>query len=359
MGYPASLLRRRTNGARRARFRKLRAGLRDSWLLLRQFGWPLFAFGIAILGGGILYYLLAQKAGEPLSNPVEAVYAVLAMTFLQPIGPFPQAWYLEIFFFLMPVIGIGILAQGVADFGVLFFNRRARGKEWEMAVASTFNNHILLIGLGHLGFRIVRDLHEMDQEVVVVELNPNADLVASVKALGISVIEDDARREITLEAAGVRKARSLLLCTQNDSMNLQIALKARSLNPKIQVVLRIFDDDFAFALQEQFGFTAMSATGMAAPAFAAAAAGVDMTRPITVDGQSLSLARLIVGSRAGLAGLTVGQVEKQYEVSVVLLRHAGLPDLHPASGSSLDPGDELAVLGGPDEITVLIRENLN
>ena len=30
----------------------------------------------------------------------------------------------------------------------------------------------------------------------------------------------------------------------------------------------------------------MSATGMAAPAFASATAGVDITRPITVEGES-------------------------------------------------------------------------
>ncbi len=82
------------------------------------------------------------------------------------------------------------------------------------------------------------------------------------------------------------------LCTQNDSLNLKVALKAQRLNPNIHVILRIFDDDFAHGLQEQFGYTAFSATAMAAPAFAAAASGVDMTRPITVEGQSMSLAHL-------------------------------------------------------------------
>ena len=153
-----------------------------------------------------------------------------------------------------------------------------------MAVASTFNDHIILVGLGHLGFRVVRDLHRMDQDVVVVELNPKADLVASVKQMDIPVIQDDATREPALEAAGIGRARAIILCTQNDSMNLQVALKARRLRPGIHVVVRIFDDDFADALHEQFNFTAMSATGMAAPAFASAASGVDITRPITVEG---------------------------------------------------------------------------
>ena len=53
----------------------------------------------------------------------------------------------------------------------------------------------------------------------------------------------------------------------------------------IDVVIRIFDDDFASALQRQFGFRALSATGMAAPIFASSAAKVDITAPINIEGQ--------------------------------------------------------------------------
>jgi Trk K+ transport system NAD-binding subunit len=103
----------------------------------------------------------------------------------------------------------------------------------------------------------------------------------------------------------------------------------------------------------------MSAPGMAAPAFAAAAAGVDITRPIVVEGQALSLARLIVAPRARLCRLTIGQMEAQYDISVVLLRRQGDPDIHPAAQRSLEAGDVLAVLGGPEEINALLNDNSN
>jgi voltage-gated potassium channel len=252
---------------------------------------------------------------------------------------------------------LGIFAQGIADFSVLFFNRRSRGKEWEMAVASTFNDHIIMVGLGHLGFRVVRDLYRMNQEVVVVELNPKADLVASVKQMDIPVIQDDATREATLEAAGIRRARTIILCTQNDSMNLQVALKARKMQPNIHAVLRIFDDDFADALHDQFGFTAMSATGMAAPAFASAASGVDITRPITVEGETLSLARLKVQPNSELISMTVSAIEARFNLSVVLLHRNHESDLHPSGECMVMSGDALGVLGGPMEISQLVQEN--
>ncbi len=337
--------------------RKLKAAWRDTWLLLREFGTPLLIFSLAILGGGISYYLLSARAGEPLGHPLEAIYQVLLLTFFQSIGQFPHQWYLGIFYFIMPVIGLIILAQGVTEFSVMLFNRRARGKEWEIAVASTLNKHIILVGLGHLGFRVAEELTEMGQEIVIIEANPKADLINTVKTRGIPVIQDDATRDLTLESAGVQSARAIILCTQNDSLNLKVALKARRLNPDIQVIIRIFDDDFAHALQEQFGYTAFSATGMAAPAFAAAASGVDMTRPITVEGQSMSLANLKVEPTSLLINQTINEVEQRYNLSVVYIRRKSTSDFHPPADYSLSAHDVLAVLGGPHEIRSLASDN--
>ena len=339
--------------------RKIYVSSRDTWLLFRQFQWPLVAFIIAIVGGGLLYQGLAIYADEPINSKSEAIYHILGLTFLQPIEEYPEAWFLQSFYFIMPIIGIGILAQGVADFGVLFFNRSERGKDWAMAVASTYHKHVVLIGLGHLGYRVTQKLHKLGQDVVVIEIDPKADLVASIQDLGIPIMADDGKREAALKAAGVEKAQAIILCTQNDSLNLQIALKARSINRDIRVVVRIFDDDFASALQDQFEFKAMSATGRAAPAFAAAAAGVDMTRPITVEGEELSLASMVISHRSMISNSTIEDIERKYDVSVVLLRREGeLPDYHPNASRQVFPNDTLAIFGGSTQISVLAGNNL-
>ncbi len=337
--------------------RHWRAIWRDTLLLVRDFRAPLFLFALLIVGGGLSYDYLARQAGEPLPSRVEAIYVVLTMVFLQGSIGFPNTWYLQIFYFIVPLFGIGILAQGLADFGILFFNRKSRSKEWEMAVASTFSNHIILIGLGHLGFRVAEKLHELNQDVVVIEANPKDNLVASVQAMNIPVVQGNGAREDILNAAAVQQARVIMLCTQNDNLNLQMAVKARSLNPKIQVILRIFDDDFASALQKQFGFSAISATGMAAPAFAATAAGMDISQPITVEGQSLSLARLNVSPKSKLVNLSVNAVEHVYNVSVVLLRRDGAQDFHPPAAKRFAANDVVAVLGGSEQISRLAQDN--
>lgn len=336
--------------------KKIEAAVRDTLILVREFQWPLFFFMGVILVGGYLYHLLSRYS-EATIGVSASIYHVLGLVFLQPSLEFPEAWFLQIFYFLMPILGIGILAQGVADFGVLFFNRKKRSKEWEMAVASTYNNHVILIGLGHLGYRVVRYLAQLNLDIVVIEINPDIELVEQVRTAGITVIEGDGLRDTVLNAAGITRANAIVLCMQNDALNLQISLKAKSLNPQINVILRIFDDDFAQELGTQFGFRAMSATSMAAPAFAAAAASVDMTRPITLDGMPLSLAQLDVNQLGELENKKVREVEAIYSVSIVLLKHEGIPHYHPDASMNLHSHDIIVILGGPDEITRLLRAN--
>jgi Trk K+ transport system NAD-binding subunit len=343
---------------RKHRWQHLRASIRDTTILLREFRSALLWFSIAILGGGVVFYYLSNLLNEPVGSLVESIYTVLTITFLQPPNRnFPNHIVLQLFHFFMPVVGIVMLAQGLADFGSLLFNRRARSKEWEMAVASTLNKHVILVGLGHLGYRVALKLHEMGEQIAAIEFNADTDTLSAVRNLGIPVIHEDATRPSSLEAANIKDARTIILASQNDAMNLQIALKARSMNPNIKVVVRIFDEDFAHALQDQFGFVALSATEMAAPVFAAAAAGVDVTNPISIEGQLLSLARIVVSEDASFADKTVGYVEDNFHLNVVLIRYDHHSEMHPTDSSVIRAGYTLAVLGGPDELHHLMHDN--
>ena len=341
----------------RSRIRSWKATWRDTLILLKEFRTPLFIFTVAVVGGGLLYAAIADWAGEPVQSTTQAIFIILTAAFLQPSSDFPRHYSLQLFHFVMPIIGLIILAQGLADFGSLLFNRRARNKEWEMAVASTMKNHIVLVGLGHLGYRIAQHLHEMGKSIVVVELSTAQHTVLATRELGITVIEEDARNPTALEGANIREAHTIILASQNDAMNLQIALKARSLNSRIQVVIRIFDEDFAHALHDQFGFIALSATEMAAPVFAAAAAGADVTHPISIEGQQLSLARLTIAPSSALAQKTIGYLEDNYHLNVILLRHDQTSEMHPSDTCPLHAGDTLAVLGGPEQLSKLMQDS--
>jgi len=324
--------------------RRLR-DLRDTLILLREFRWPLFALVAAVVIGGTVYHSLAVDRGErPPGGLVGSWFAALSMIFLQANVDFPDAPALQAFFFIMPAIGLVILSFGIADFGALLFNRQLRGEAWQVAVAETYHNHIVLVGLGHLGFRVARALHELDVPFICIQLDPTAALVSAVSDWRVPIIAGDALKKDILRKAGIERAATLVVATSDDMMNLQIAIQARSLQPEIRTIVRLFDDDFAREMCKAFGITtAFSASALAAPAFAAAAADVEVLQQVAVNGQVLALSAVTIARGSALVGMTVGQMEKDFDLSVVLHRRGKVADLHPAAGTMLAAGDELTL----------------
>jgi Trk K+ transport system NAD-binding subunit len=346
-------------GATRRKRRWLRLMWRDAGVLLGQFRVALIGFSLAVVGGGGLYFLLAQQAR--LDHPAtlgESFFLVLSMIFLQANIEFPAAWYLALFFFAMPVVGLAILSQGVADFGLLLFNRRARGEAWQLALADTYSNHIVIVGLGHLGFRVARALHDLGESFVGIELDPEADLVSRVQTWDVPIIKGDANKFDILQAARVDRAHTIVIVTSDDTLNLQIAIHARAVNPAIRTIVRLFDDDFAREVRQAFGITAAySASALAAPAFAAAAADVHLGQPLSVGGRVLNMGQVVIGPSSSLANRPLGEVEAAYDLSVVLMRRGEKVELHPGDDHILLPGDQITIMAESSTLHKVNRLN--
>jgi len=341
-------------------YHALSSNVRDTLILLRQFRGLLILFSLTLIGGGWVYFILSRQTGAARpASPAEGVFLVLSMIFLQAnTAEFPSVWYLQIFFFIMPVLGLGILSQGAADFGVLLFNRRARGEAWQMAVAETFNDHIVVVGLGHLGFRIGRTLHELGESFLVIEEDPKAELVSEVQGWNVPIIHGDANKHDVLINAGVPRAHTIVIATSDDTLNLQIAIHARAVNPQVRTIVRLFDDDFAREVREAFGITAAySASALAAPAFAAAAADLDMAEAINVNGRMLNMSHLTLTPTSSLLEKTIRHLEDEYELSVVLLRRGREAKVNPAHDTVLKAQDQITVFADTGALHKLNRLN--
>jgi voltage-gated potassium channel len=338
--------------------RYLLANWRDVRVLSRQFRIPLLLFGSSVLLGGLVFDLLYTHTEVQSLSYIEAVYAIFSMIFFGESTPFPQQWYLQLFYFVMPIIGLGLIAQGVINFGVMLFNKSAREDEWQVAIASTFKDHVVIAGIGRLGFRIVQQLLDFDEEVVGIEINPASGFVQRVMDEKVPVIFGNATHSDVLEQAGVQRASAMITCTENDLTNLEIALVARELKPDIRVVLRMFDHDMAQKVAKGFNIlTAFSTSALSAPAFAAAATRSDITHAFHVGDQLLNVSRVIVTAGSALVGQKVGDLEHQLDLSVILHGRTGQVDLHPGPSITLEAGDQICVFASLDVLNRLGRWN--
>jgi Trk K+ transport system NAD-binding subunit len=157
------------------------------------------------------------------------------------------------------------------------------------------HNHFIVCGLGGVGMQIVNHLHSYGYEVVAIEQDPNCRFLNTVRAMKVPVIQGDASLPATLQAANLERAEALLAVTSDDRANLEIALNAKGLSPKVAAIVRYQDPSFARMAQQVFEFEAvLSPAELVAPAFAAAALGGRILgNGMTADSLWVALATLI------------------------------------------------------------------
>ncbi|GGQ89702.1 NAD-binding protein [Streptomyces asoensis] len=216
--------------------------------------------------------------------------------------------------------------------------------------------HVVLLGLGKIGTRVLTRLRELNIPVVCVEAGPEARGLAVARRLRVPVVLGDVTQEGVLEAAKIHRAHALLAVTSSDTTNLEAALYARSLRPDLRVVLRLYDDDFATAVYRtlraahpQALTRSRSVTHLAAPSFAGAMMGRQILGAIPVERRVLLFAALRVEGHPQLEGRTVGEAFRAGYWRVLALDTG--PERHGGTGLVWDL-PRTRVLKGEDRVVL-------
>jgi Trk K+ transport system NAD-binding subunit len=326
--------------------RSVRAQVRDTYVLLLESRVSIILFFLVWLGSAVAFAFYFHEPGRPIGiSWGEALWKSFTLIFFGPESDYPEHGLLRFLYYVVPIAGLIIIVDGLLRFGTAFFDKQVRGQKWQVAVASTYDNHIIVCGLGKVGYRTTLELLKFKREVVGIESNNDGRFLEALRDLGIPVLIGDASRPEFLERAGVRRADAIVPATDNELANVDIALSARELNPKIKVVLRMFDPDLARRVETGFGIhTAFSASALAAPVFAAAAMRFQVKHSFYVGDVLLSLAEFTIESGAAIEGWTVQQLEKEVDASVVTHHRNNSTEIHPELQQQLCAGDKILML---------------
>ena len=221
------------------------------------------------------------------------------------------------------------------------------------------SDHIVVVGLGDVGTRVVRALHERGLEIVCVERNPDARGVPIVRELRIPLIIGDASRSEILAAASVATSRALVIVSTDDVTNLETALLGRAAKPDLRVVMRLFDGEFANRVQRAMSINhSRSVSYLAAPAFAASMLGRQVVTTIAVKRRVLLVADLPVGAGSALDGVPVSALNRPHEVRLLAIRTGRGQQViwAPSPGRRLVPTDQLIVVATRSGLGHLLAE---
>lgn len=341
------------------------AALRDFIYLFREARLPLIGFVILVVLGTT--YLLVRyddpaicaNPRSPCTTILPAIYSILQLLIFQSSLPFPADLLGEAIFFIFPFLGLALIFQGVLDFGRLLLDKSNRREAWQVSLASTFRDHVLVCGLGRIGYRVVLQLIEAGQEVVVIERFWNSDFVAIVVGLKVPVVLGDARDPEVLRQAGIAHARGLIAVTNDDLLNIEIALAARRRRAELGVVMRIFNQELDVNLERGFGHnSAFSSSALAAPTLAAAALSHSIVHVLPLADGFLVIAEIIISRESRLLGLAQ-QIEAEYDLRIV--HHIGRDGDDKGRANTflrkLEIGDEVLVLASIETLKRLHQAN--
>ncbi len=147
---------------------------------------------------------------------------------------------------------------------------------------------IIVCGGDSLALRLVEELVRMEEPVTVVVDDPDTPHARRMEKLGARLVTGPAGEVRTLRSAGVASARALALVDDDDVGNIQVALAAQELNPRLRLVVRMFNLRLGNRIDDLFDdCTVLSASTIAAPFFVDAALGDRSGRLIRFGGRPL------------------------------------------------------------------------
>lgn len=219
------------------------------------------------------------------------------------------------------------------------------------------SDRYVIFGLTPLAFAVARRLLDSDgdREVVVIPGRPHDGVPAAELPASVEVVDATISREEALRTANLVEARCLLSLTDDAVENLRTIVAAWQERPQTEVVIETFDQALADQLERKgLGsgqrharrvHRAYSEASLAAPFFVAEALESENLLTMRFGDRQIPVYRTPVSGGSPLAGMSVDELEKRFECSVVAHGRAGSWTAAPTGNLEVREDDTLVLSG--------------
>lgn len=247
-------------------------------------------------------------------------------------------WWLHLFSFSLTVTGtifVGILYAMLTE---KILSSRFQFSKSRPAVPQ--QDHVVVIGLGRVGQRVAKLLQDFKQPVV--GLNNTALDTNVLPDLPMIVGDFTA----CLKKAYLQTAKSVLVATDDEMLNMEVGLMAHAVNPTGGLVIRTFEQGLSNNLAQMLpDAQVLCAYALAAEAFAGAAFGENIASLFRLNNQTILVTEYYIEPDDTLHDLLLAEVAYGYGVVPVLYqKEQEAPKFMPSDDIRLAVGDRMVVL---------------
>jgi len=202
---------------------------------------------------------------------------------------------------------------------------------------------VLVVGAGRVGQAVAQALKAKGLTVHMIDRH--ADALAPLQGVVDAVFPGDAADRSLLERAGIHQAPSVLLTTNDDAMNIYLAVYCRRLNPALRIISRVTHERNVEAIHRAGADFALSYTTLGVEAVSSLLQGHE---PVLL-GEGVELFAIRVP--ASLAGRTLREsgIGSRTGMSVIGAQHGDGPVSQIAAATVLDRETELVMLGSREQ----------
>ncbi len=273
-----------------------------------------------------------------------------------PFGQQP-AW-LRLFVIVLMFAGVIVTAIVVAFLADLLLSRRFVATAG-LRRARHMRDHVVVVGLGSVGIRVVTELASAGYDVLVIEGDESSRFLPTLAELDVPVIFGDSTMRQTLESARLDRARGVAVVTQDDMTNIEtgiVLLEIMGSDSKVPIVMRVQGRALGTAINRRFGFeNVRSIVDLAAPWFIGAAMGLQVLGTFWVGQRSFMIGAMLVAAGSELDGLRMADLSTQARV-IAITRPEGAVSLRPRRDARLKAGDTAYLIGPYRELIATLRK---
>jgi Trk K+ transport system NAD-binding subunit len=273
-----------------------------------------------------------------------------------------QTALMEGFGVLLIVTGVTLVTTLFALLTNVLVSRRIENALGQGSIRG-MEDHVVLVGLGAVGLRVLEGLRALGRDVVVIEYDERNRYVQHARSLGVPIVHGDATLGQTLRSVNIADAGAIAILTSDDLVNLETGLAVRDLLgarwKEVPVVVRVFDRALGHRLEKTFKFHHVwSTSALAAPWFVGAVLGLEVLATFYVRNQPFLVARLTVRPNGGLVGLAMRELSARIRVvAIVRGGEDGEMEHPPRRDTRFAAGDQAYLVGPYEELLrVLGRE---
>ena len=217
------------------------------------------------------------------------------------------------------------------------------------------NGHVVLCGWGRVGQSIARYLANADQDLVVIDRDPER-----LPEIPYPYVLGDVTEDEVLRSAGIERARALVAALDTDAANLYATLSGRSMRTDLFIIARAHTDSSEPKLERAGANRVVNPQRIGGARMAALALQPHVAEFLDVvmhDGKlEFRLEEVEVPPRSPVAGCTLrdARIRDRTGAMVLAMRASdGTFNTNPPPEAQIAPGQILIAIGTEEQLTAL------